>query len=143
MLYKGSNAMVTVTRVGENRTTVSVSYYIAGSTAVSGRLENDDCATAGDFDADIGGYLVFAAGVTAVDIYIPIFRDSIWEEALILNERFAVVLDASSNAQIDNSRSFSMNQLSERLTDGPIDCVHRSLCGSLKGGNSRKFFTGT
>jgi cysteine-rich repeat protein len=109
---EGGKAYVTVKRMGNNETEVSVTYSVSGSTAVSTASENDDCATKGDFN-NTGGVLTFAAGVSSMDIEVDVFEDGVWEQALSTYEKFVVSLVSSDNAEIDSTRSTTKVQIED------------------------------
>ena len=53
------------------------------------------------------GTISFPVGVSTAQIVVPIFRDSVWEQALATHEKFAVVLGSSIDALIDSTRAIS------------------------------------
>jgi len=102
-VHEGTSATVWVRRMGYNGSAVSAHYQVASSTAFSIAKQNDDCASAGDFDAT-PGTIDFAAGETRKAIVVPVLRDFIWEQTTFLNEKFVVRLTTATGANIDAAR---------------------------------------
>ena len=105
---EGTTANVTVTRLGDNDTVVSVFYQTADSTATHRAVDNnmyspgaaaggEGHATWGDY-VGVNGTLTFAAGETRKEIEIILIADTAYDGTV--NEQFAIVLSNVVDAEL-------------------------------------------
>ena len=102
---EGSNGSAIVSLMGTNITSeITVKYRIAASSAYPTLLQNDYCATAGDFNAT-DGELTFSPGESEQELFVQLLEDGVWEQTLVENEKLAVVLYGATGADIDETRN--------------------------------------